>query len=316
VFLRVAPLRALALVGSFLVGPGADLFVSRPQTFWLAVGFGVVTLPCLWWLVRRILRALPAEQGRHLPWLGVGALLSLVPSLGGFPGSRILFLPSVGGVAVIAVVLAHAWAARKTSRAWRYAAPVLMAAELLRPIALNLGSVAVYRTLWQQSEHFARDSELPASATDRVVVLATSDLIAAVYTDTVRMAVTGRAAQGAWWILSMAPHAHRVRRLTPTTLELEVVDGRMLDGLYEGLWRDAEAQPFHIGDRVVLDGMQVTVAAVDQGHPTRLSASFDRPLDDPTLWFVAYRDGKLRRLSLPSDGSWLALVRERGPLEP
>lgn len=317
-FLRVAPLRALVLAGSFLFGPNADLTASRPELVPLLAVIGAGTLVAVIVLARRALRALPADETRHVGWLGVGAMMSMIPSLGGFPGSRLLFMPSLGGAAVVAVILVHAWRARRASRAWawRIAVPLLVVVEVVRPAGVAFASTVLFAKLSRDGERIARESELPPSSA-RVVVLAASDLVASLYVDLIRTGTQGAAPHRAWWVLSMAAHPHRARRSGPSALELEVADGgTMLEGPYEILCRDPRAHPFAVGDVVALDGMSVRVEAVRDGRPTRIAATFDRPLDDPSLWFVVYREGKLRRVTLPVDGAPIEIAWERGPLEP
>jgi hypothetical protein len=45
--------------------------------------------------------------------------------------------------------------------------------------------------------------------------------------------------------------------------------------------------------------MTATVLDDRAGVPTRVSFQFTRPLDDPSLVFLVFRDGGLRRLALP-----------------
>jgi hypothetical protein len=317
-FLMVAPVRALVLAGSFLFGPNADLTASRPEVVPLLAAIGAVTLAVTVLIARRAMRALPAEESRHVGWLGAGAILSVVPSLGGFPGSRLLFMPSLGGAAVIAIIVAHAWRARRASRAWRWALPLLILVEVVRPAGVVVASTFMFGHFHREGERIARESELPPAPSEtRVVVLAASDLLASLYVDLIRTGTQGATPHRAWWVLSMAARSHRARRAGPSTVELEVADGgRMLEGPYEILCRDPHEHPLRAGDSVQLDGMRVAVLDVRDGHPTRIAATFDRPLDDPSLWFVVYREGRLRRVTLPADGSALAIPWERGPLEP
>jgi hypothetical protein len=317
-FLAVAPARALVLAGSLLFGPNADLVASRPELVPLLATIGAVCLVAAFVLARRALAAMAPEEGRHVGWLGVGAIASVIPSLGGFPGSRLVFMPSLGALAVVAIVLVHAWRARGTSRAWRYALPLVVFVEVVRPAAINVGSTLLFRHLSQEGERIARESELPPRPSEtRVVLLAASDLMASLYTDIIRAATQGGTPHRAWWVLSSAPRPHRAWRAGPSTVEVEVADGgRMLEGAFEVLTRDPETLPFSVGDRVQFDGMKVRVVAERGGRPTRIAATFDRPLDDPALWFVVYRERALRRVTLPVDGSPLEIPWERGPLEP
>jgi hypothetical protein len=50
------------------------------------------------------------------------------------------------------------------------------------------------------------------------------------------------------------------------------------------------------------------------GRPTRFSVSFDRSLDDPTLAFVVWKGGALRKLALPRVGERVLVKHELGPM--
>jgi hypothetical protein len=52
------------------------------------------------------------------------------------------------------------------------------------------------------------------------------------------------------------------------------------------------------------------VLAVDDIGPTRVEFRFDRPLDDPSLRFLGWLDGGLRRISMPEVGGSVDLPWE------
>ena len=82
----------------------------------------------------------------------------------------------------------------------------------------------------------------------------------------------------------------------------------MLGGEFERFFRTA-AFPLKPGDRVDLCGITVDVLAVNATGPTRVAFTFDRPLEDPTLCFLMWRDKGLRKATLPGIGQ----VMELGP---
>jgi hypothetical protein len=55
--------------------------------------------------------------------------------------------------------------------------------------------------------------------------------------------------------------------------------------------------------------MTATVLDDRAGRPTRVSFQFTQPLDDPSLVFLVFRDGGLRRLAPPPIGAELTLPR-------
>ncbi len=56
-------------------------------------------------------------------------------------------------------------------------------------------------------------------------------------------------------------------------------------------------------------GLRATVPELGSSGPHRVEFRFDRPLDDPSLYFLAWRNGALRHVVLPSVGESLLLKR-------
>jgi hypothetical protein len=99
-----------------------------------------------------------------------------------------------------------------------------------------------------------------------------------------------------------------VRRLDARTLAVEVGPGPKSDG-YTSLYRD-EAHPLHVGDVVDVPGMRVVVERVDaDGDPVAVRVQLDRDLSDPSLRWLAWRDGALVDMVLPPVGG----ARTLGP---
>ena len=92
------------------------------------------------------------------------------------------------------------------------------------------------------------------------------------------------------------------------TLELSTPEGTLLDGAWPSVFR-ARSLPLPRGAVVRTSYMTATVLDDRAGRPTRVSFQFTRPLDDPSLIFLAFRDGGLRRLAMPPVGTDLALPR-------
>ena len=91
---------------------------------------------------------------------------------------------------------------------------------------------------------------------------------------------------------------HRLRRTAPDTLELWTPEGTLLDGVWTATLRDPSL-PLPRGTTIALDAFSATVREGRDGKPTRVAFRFDRPLDDPSLVFLAVIDGRLRRIAIP-----------------
>lgn len=307
-FLLAAPGRALALVGGLLLGAPADLWLLGPATRPALVGAGVAGLALVGWLLRSAWPTLEPRLQRGVAWLGAGALLSLLPVLATFPLNRLLLLPSVGGAAVLAIAIRHGLEARGPRRA---AAQLLVLLNVILPPLAWIGSYALLHYAATAQRTSALQSGLSDEAlTRRVVFFAATDPALALYPAIVRVAL-GREGPRAWLPISMAPHDHLLTRTGADVFELEVIGGRMLETVFEQLVRDPAVLPLPVGTRVRLDGVTVTLLALEEGLPKRLEVRFDAPPEGGDYTFPIWRSGRLEPLTLPAVGASVRL-----PLEP
>ena len=278
----------------------------------VAVTFGVGAL------FRAVLPAVPDDERAALRWLVPAALGSLLLAAGGFPGSRLLFFPSIG-VAVLLAVLLHRGTERLASAppvrgkiGLHIGRALLVVVHLIFAPLLFVGNAAPFAETARKGEEAFRRAEVERGAPRRVVVLAASDPMASFYPAAIA-ALVAPETLGTWNVLSMARADHRVTRTGPKSLRLDVVGGRMMEGAFEIVFRSPRAA-FHPGDRVEISGATVTVIAVDRGAPTAVEASFDVALDDPALYLLTWRDGRLARFSPPPVGGSADLRWSPGPL--
>ena len=85
---------------------------------------------------------------------------------------------------------------------------------------------------------------------------------------------------------------------------------QMLDHLF----RDVEADPFGLGERVELTGLTVEILAVADGRPSAVGFRFDRRLEDPLLRWLRWDDGVYRPFAPPAPGGTVTLAAPRLPL--
>lgn len=308
-FLRVAPGRALSLIGSLFIGPPADAHQQLLSLAWLWPILGMISLAVICVLLRPALGELSAGSRRSLRWLLIGAVLSLVPSLGGLPGSRLLIVPSLGAAALCGVLLLGAWRTRGgAGRTLLFGALVFMLA--IRPALTSVASISALHRYALRLPEIARGAELPAQAGMTILAPVLPDFITAAYMPTVRL-VDGTGVPRDWWFLSMAPRDHQLTRTAADRIELTSIGGPMLQTPFERLLRSASL-PFSRGDEVRLAGMTVRVLEEQGGAPLRIEARFDRSLDDPSVWCIEWRDGKLRKRTLPRIGESVRIPYQRG----
>jgi hypothetical protein len=310
-YARLALVRMPALVGSAITGFWADLWVVAPGIRPVQITLGICAALTLGWLLRICWPALGETERRHMRWLLVGSSCALLPIAATFPSDRLLLASAIGFCPAIALVLHAAWAGWKArSRRWLAAAGLVLA--LMHLVLAPLSGV-VYQVGLALGAHetrrLATGAPIPESAEQHAVLLWAPDHIVGLYVPLVRQHL-GRTMPASWRILSLAPFDHRFTRTADDTLQLEIVDGSMMGGLFEKLYRTA---PLKTGDVLDRGLIRVEIVESDAQGPVRVDFRFDRTLDHESLVFLAWLDGELRRVSPPLEGDAVRIPRTLGP---
>ncbi len=296
-YLAEAPRRFCALLGTWSTGITADGWLTFPDLRWALIALGVLALPGWWWLWKK--SAFDAKTNETLRWLGLGAVLAVLPTLATWPTDRLLLPASFGACAVAGAVLERAWVAkRRLVVAWATVAFVLL------PLGTWVLVPTVFRAWDRGVTHAMTDGERGFEH-ERVVVLSATDFAPAMY-GTAVAALHGFALPTTWHVLSMAASAVTVTRTDATHFALELRDGRMVDTIFEENFR-GERFPFAPNDTVALDGLKVTVVRVDRGHPVAIAVELLRRVADFT--FVWFDGTRFARVALPEPGHVLELPR-------
>ena len=310
-FLVEAPPKALALLGAQFLGSTADLWLLLQSARPVLVALGVLAVVVMTVLTRAVWPSLEASERAGLRWLGVGAAMSVVPVLATFPLNRLLLMPSIGGSAFLALVLWRGWSAE--ARVPRFGARLLFVTTvLLGLVSWPVTCVAMKLGGDEQTRSSLETSLTDAQLSGRVFVFVAPDPLASLYVPMVRV-WNDKPLPRAFVTLSFAPFAHRLTRTAPDTVELEVVDGRMLETVFEQLMRSSKF-PVPVGLRVRLDGAWLTVLALDAGLPRRVQVQFDVNPEQGDYLLAKWEGGQLAPLTLPAVGQSLELPRLRGVL--
>jgi hypothetical protein len=140
---------------------------------------------------------------------------------------------------------------------------------------------------------------------ERVVVVSSTEFAPAIYG--VPVLLEQRQPQPvSWQVWSMAQRSIEVSRVAERRVELRVVDGVMLESVFEQNFR-SPANPVPQGTTVALEGQRVTVLETRDGWPLRLAVELERPADDFT--FIWWNGDVLKRLDLPAVGERRVLPR-------
>ncbi len=330
-FLGKLPATLLLLFGNLVLHTPIDMALldQRLRAPLLVVSAVAAVVVALW--LPRALRRLPPDEAARVRWLGLGAAGALVAGAPGMLGERLRFAAGLGGSVVVAALLRDAWQLFRARRARLPAALALASfglANLLIPAVALPGKTIFLARAFEGYRRLALQAEIDAPAPARVVVIALDDLFA-LQMLAIRAIEQGRPAQelrpialeaGAsiagpdglgrlgGGVLSMASVAHRLRRTAADTVELSAMDGTLLDGPWPAAFR-ARSLPLPRGTAVHTPYMTATVLDDRAGAPTRVSFQFTRPLEDPSLVFLAFRNGTLRRFKMPPVGGETAFPR-------
>jgi hypothetical protein len=304
-FLAAAVQRIPLMLGESLFGVPSTLATVFPPAPFVAIGLVATVLVAV--LLRSVWNAVPETERRAVRWLALGALASLGISVGGFPGPRLLLVPSLGTTAVLATILCHGWrkldlgfAAVVTRRsAWIL---LFLVHVVAAPIWFVVSSTMLSK-LGQQIDQIdaSLDGVLPAPGSapakaPNVFVIA-SDPLANLYVGAAH-AVRLPGSFSGFNALSMTHATHDVQRIDDRTLLIET-DRPMLRGAFEGVFSDPREAPWKVGSRVALEEATVTVRAVDDGFPTSIEVKFAAPLEDDRFCLLAWQSGKLLPLRVP-----------------
>ncbi|MBX3186299.1 MAG: hypothetical protein KF819_04755 [Labilithrix sp.] len=311
-FLLAALTRIPTLVLDLLGGLSAEISFVVPAARPVIVALGVFTVGLVAHLLRALSSRMSDDERRAARWLALGAFLGLLPAMGGFVGSRVLLPASLGGAGLLALLLRYGWlnvrdGGRRVVRiACGWYAFVHLA---LAPVGFLLGVAGIIQSRRAAEIAVTKTGLAHASGVD-VFVLNASDPMIGFYGGIDFFAREAPRVRS-YRLLSMAKFDHELTRTSESSFELAVVGGRMLDSVYEGVFR---VSPMVEGQEVKLGDARIRVLALRDGRPIRIEVMTGRPLDDPSYAFLTWRDGALERVPLPKAGETIRLQWSPGPV--
>jgi len=316
-YLDLLPSRLAVYLDAALFCIPSELSLLAPQLARIMAALGVAAGLLVAGLLRRAARALDAELRRTLAWLLVGALLALLPGAASIPGDRVLFLANLAVAAALAVLLMHA--GRKAEPmifTWLARAGVALFGLVhivLSPVSFAFGA-------WQlaTTSHTALDvaakAEVPSRPGMAVAGIGLADPLIGMYLPaSLYIAPRPEPRPVVVQLLSMSDHDHLLKRTDDRTLEISILNGALLEGAFETLFRPPSA-PLRVGDRLPLGAWSVQILEESAGRPTRFSVAFDRSLDAPNLCLLIWKGGALRSLAPLAVGQELIVKHEPGPM--
>jgi hypothetical protein len=307
-FASIAPLRLLGLLAATLGPiPAELLLLGRREHFVYWAGLVGLVLTAAVCALAPVLR-----RDRTARFWLVGMLLALVPVTASFPSDRLLLLASVGGMGLVARVVAplfqpEAWQALRK----RSAGLVLLFAGMhlgLSPLFLPLRAAQMHligQTLAVATSCF---DSIPGLERRTVVIInAPLDALAS-YIQAERAWRRAPLAAHLYW-LTTAGSSLRVTRSDPNTLVVERSAG-FFSSTLERHYR-ARQPALQRGAQIQLGPLTATVITLtaDQ-RPLAVSFHFAERLESESYVFLAWRDGRYQPLALESLARPLELPAE------
>ena len=293
--------RVPVLLTSLCFTPPADLYLAYPlpiKPFILLWCAAVLTVTAV--LLSPLLKR-PDSR-----FLALGMLLALLPACSTEPADRLMPFAAFGGLALIAQFL-HAvyhrliWVRTRAQRAFaRTALTVFIITHaLVSPLAILCG-IPIFHWLMDGIERSAYATELDSSVSAKTIVFTNAPtMFHTAYFPVLRL-IEGLPAPA--HLRSLAPNSFggtpmRVRRLDVYTLRVTPEHG------YPIILLRNDAHAFAAGDRVNLTGVCVEVLRVNErGVPAEVTFTFDVPLEDASLLWLALRGGAYHPVSPPAIG--------------
>jgi hypothetical protein len=274
-------------------------------------------------LLRLCLARVPEVSRRPLQVLALGSLLSLLPAAGSLPGDRLIVAAAFGISGVFGALLVHARPTRS-----HMAIGAIAGWSFVLVIAGPMSLHRVYRQAdgfaWNADgmRLWAESAELPPpeiSAQTRVYVLATADFTTATNLPWLRLAA-GHPLPLSYRRLCPAVSPIDVRRTGERSLEIVVLSSDVRYSAQPSLYR-GESAPIMRDQMVRMPALDVRVLLARDGNPAVMRFDFDRPLEDPQLWFLESTLDGLKRFYPPKIGETKRVIRPlyrdlRVPLEP
>ena len=300
-FALAVPRRAPALLAGQLALPWSDLDslwpYLGPHIAPVVLAFVLVVLVALGLWLWPLWRRDPV-----LRFFTTGMLLAVLPICATFPADRLLWFVGVGGMAIVARLIAEPRRSlgRKLAVGALVAVHVVLAAPLLALRSRSMTTVAL------PLERATRTLPMSPDIARKTLVLVNppSDVFAGYIL--IMRASRGQQLPARLRWLSAGTSSLEVERLDARTLRLRPADG-FVKGLTEQLLRSPKSE-LPVGTKIALTGMQIEItASLPDGRPAEAVFRFDVPLEDPSLYFAKWGDRGYEPFALPVAGARVTL---------
>ncbi len=264
---------------------------------------------------------------RILSFAAMGMFLSLLPPCATFPSDRLLLFAGLGATMLIASFLAavlnppllpgEGWgegrsvSPRKGRGVFSYRLSLSVAYALvvihgfIAPVGLTIRAAYPVGPPGFHTKLYVR-TPFDESVTEQTVVLVNPpSVIHACYLPALRE-IAGQPVPKCVRALAPGLPSVTIRRIDTHTLMVRPERGYLVL-FFDRLFRNGR-QPLGLGQRITLSGMTVEVTELTaDGRPAAAAFRFDTPLEDPSLRWLAWIEGRFRPWSPPPIGETVEL---------
>jgi hypothetical protein len=312
-FISGLPLKLAAMLGEMFLGTisvlGLDPVIPANGLLTYLAGPGVLVVVIL--LFYPVWSSASPPQRRRYNWLIVGTVGAMFPLASVQPCSRVVLILSLGSSILLGAIVYYWWKKIRQnlkSLAWigGVACIGLLGIHLVLSTYIWFSGGREFFHYLDQWEKYHHDSVLnEIKPWQKAIFLNGSggDLIFSGY---YHRKVNRLPMPESWWSLSYLEKKNRYHRTAANKLELEMLEGSVLDDPYTYYVRDPKI-PFKKGEVLKFSGFQVTILEVNQKGPTRVEFMFDRSLDDDCYRFYKLQKECLQIITLPAPGQSLTL---------
>lgn len=279
---------------------GADALPLEPHPRWF-LGAAASSL-----VLAAAAYALRAQDDRAAG-MALGSLLALIPVCAAPAHGRLTFIASFAAAAgLAAAVLALVGASKRGWLRWpAFAVLNLALVSVLFDARDTRRGVEIFGSTARLSTRLVVAHGLPGALErfddKHVVVFFAPDLTTAVHGGQV-LTVLGHARPRSWHALTMTPEMYLIRRVDAHTLDFGPLNGTMLLGPVETLYRPEDA-PFEPGESYDAGPFEVTVGRTDaDGRLQSLRLVATEPLDAADYVFVTATAFGLLDVPIPDVG--------------
>ncbi|HSF19440.1 MAG TPA: hypothetical protein VLK65_28210 [Vicinamibacteria bacterium] len=296
-WLAELPIRAsLLLLGQWFLPPSSLAFAWTELQRLGVAAFGVAVLAIVFCLLRPIFR-----EDKTARFFGFGMGLAVVPITAGFPHDRLLFFVGIGAMALLAMLLVRLFDRSMMGASGRVLGWILVAVHVVIAVPSNL---IMSRSVASQEPVYANPARsLPDDRKlegQRLVIVNQPDAFYGQYTLIVRL-FDGRPTPESMLMLAPGITSLVVERLSAWTISVEAESG-WLGSPFDLVYR-ARTRPFPDDYQVQLSGVRIQVMAQTlDGRPKNVRFTFEREIEDDSLKWVLYQDGRYVPFEPPAVG--------------